>query len=185
MGHISNAFSPTDFIQGDTKKTELTKSLITPEMFSVWNKNSIELCTTYEANICKVSILYNKNSLFYSSSKIYDSRCAPRHCRQTWIHLTKFPPPLSGWVWLLLWWLLWGQGWSGGCANTPFPWGNTAEWSLGGSGLVSAVTTPDSTCGSAGERFWNISLSGCRSKSFCCTELRLCRCWQHSLYIIL
>ena len=30
----------------------------------------MELCTTYVANICKISILYHKNSLFYSRSKI-------------------------------------------------------------------------------------------------------------------
>ena len=35
-----------------------------------------------------------------------------------------------------------------------------------------------------GGRMWNISLSGCRTMSFCCTELRLSRCWLHRLYII-
>ena len=37
----------------------------------------MELCTTYVANICKVSILYNKNSLFYSRSKICSKSATP------------------------------------------------------------------------------------------------------------
>ena len=36
----------------------------------------------------------------------------------------------------------------------------------------------------AGGRIWNKSLSDCRTKSFCCTELKFSRCWLHRLYII-
>ena len=74
----------------------------------------------------------------------------------------KFPnDPLD--LFSRLWWLPWSQGWSGGCAHTPYPWGNLTDRSLGSSGLMSAVTKY--AC-NAGGRIWNKSLSGCRQRVF-------------------
>ena len=83
--------------------------------------------------------------------------------------------------------LPWCQGWFGGCAHTPRPWGNSTEvWGV----QVWWVRWPRQieVClqrwGGGASGIWNISLSGCRAKSFCCTELIFCRCWLHRLYII-
>ena len=90
-----------------------------------------------------------------------ESRCAPRCCRQTWIRLANF----------LLLCRDGSDGYCDGCLEVRDALGvvpihtvlevtpQSEVW--GGSGLVSAVTTPD-----CGERFWNISLSGCRQKEF-------------------
>ena len=85
-------------VQGDTKKKKQNSPKVLQLMicYSVWNKISIKLYTTYEANICKVSTLYNKNSLFYSRSKIC-FRIAPRpscRCNREWSpHLPDLKPP--------------------------------------------------------------------------------------------
>ena len=76
------------------KKQNSPKVLQLMKCYSVWNKNSIELCTSYVANICKVSTLYNKNSLFYSRSKIC-SRIAPRPSHRCYPELTLHLPDLN------------------------------------------------------------------------------------------
>ena len=67
-------------------KQNSPKVLQLMKCYSVWNKNSTELCTKYVANICKVSTLYNKNYLFYNLSKLC-SKIAPRlsrRCNPEW-----------------------------------------------------------------------------------------------------
>ena len=41
-----------------------------------------------------------------------------------------------------------------------------------------------SACNGGGRIWIHISLNFCRTNSFCCTELILCRCWLHRLNII-
>jgi len=52
-------------VQGDTKKTVITKNRITSKIYLDWHKTSAKVGQAFVADISKVSSLYCKNSLFH------------------------------------------------------------------------------------------------------------------------
>ena len=79
----------SDLIQGDTKKTAITKNRITSKNFLDWHKTSATLGQACAADISKVSSLYYKNSLFHWRSKNV-LQMSSRRCRHIWIRRAKF-----------------------------------------------------------------------------------------------
>ena len=154
-----------NYIQGDTKKKQSSpKVLQLVKYYSVWNKNSIELCTTYVANICKVSTLYNKNFLFYSRSKIC-SRIAPRPsrwCNPEWSpHLPDLNPPRIHSVVLPQ-----GQGVWAQPPDHPWPQGSHQNRKTRAGGSLKTLPGESKSAFNSLGRIWNKSLSGCRKRVF-------------------
>ena len=104
-------------LQGDTKKTELTKSLITPEiLFSLEQKFSWIMYNLCSQHLQSLNSVQQKLFALQPLKDMFQMR--PLALQVDLDLLGKIPndPPA-----LLprLWWLPWGQGWSGGCAHTP------------------------------------------------------------------
>ena len=80
--------------------------------------------------------------------------------------------------------LLQGQGVWAQPPDHPWPQGSHQSRERRAGGSLGTLPGKFKSACNAGGRIWNKSLSICRTKNFCSTKLRLCRCWLHSFYIV-